>query len=114
MQIDLMLLMIVVPPPPPDPSSKGVTTSFESIYKCCWQKWWVFSFYQCIFTKLLKLPIKFHMLVDEYFDYIPKPTEHPIQKCIITMIGQWHSTLTHTNLNVVAPYVQLSLQLQCN
>jgi len=42
MQIDLMLLMIVVPPLPPDPSSKGVTTSFESIYKCCWQKWWVF------------------------------------------------------------------------
>jgi hypothetical protein len=98
MQIDLMLLTTVVPPPPPDPSSKGVTTSFESIYKCCWQKWWVFSFYQCIFTELLKLPIKFHMLVDEYFDYIPKPTEHPIQKCIcntlITMIRQWHSTLT--------------------
>jgi len=47
-----------------------------------------------IFTKLLKLPTKFHMLVDEYFNYIPKPIEHPIQKWICNtlnaMIWQWH------------------------
>jgi hypothetical protein len=64
--------MVPPPPPlPPSPSSKGVTTSFEPIYKCRWQEWGVCSFYQCIFMKLLKLPIEFHMLVDEYLIISP-------------------------------------------
>jgi hypothetical protein len=39
------------------------------------------------FHKTFETPHKFHMLVDEYFNYIPKPIEHPIQKCICNTLN---------------------------